>query len=148
MDLHVREIFWSKDGWPMFSPERYAGVHRKRISSDEIPGKWEIIIIKPSNYKRSTEAGQILWGENRLAAEEICTSSIYQLKKDGTIENSAQGRWKMQADNILSLQIGTFSVEELAVHQGLDWENNIETTLFTGLDSNGFSIWGKKIIEQ
>lgn len=147
MDLHVREIFWSKDGWPMFSPERYAGVRSGSIGSDEIVGRWEIIHIKPSTYKRTTEAGQILWGENRLAAEEVCTSSIYTLNSDGSIENSAQGRWKMLSDNILSLQIGTFVVPELFIHQGYDWENQHETILFSGLDSNGYSIWGKKIIE-
>lgn len=147
MDLHVREIFWSKDGWPVFSPERYAGVRTGKIGTDGITGKWEIIVLKPSSYKRATEAGQILWGENRLAAEEICTSSIYDLKSDGSIENSAQGQWKMLANNILSLQIGTFKVLELFVHQGFDWENRRETILFTGLDSNGYSIWGKKILE-
>lgn len=148
MDLHVREIFWSRDGWPIFSPERYAGVPSKKIRTDAITGKWEIIVLKPSTYKRATEAGQILWGENRLAAEEICTSSIYDLNSDGTVENSAQGQWKMLANNILSLQIGTFKVQELFVHQGYDWENNQKTILFTGLDSNGYSIWGKKIVEK
>lgn len=148
MDLHVREIFWSKDGWPMFSPERYAGVQSGKIGTDGITGKWEIIVLKPSIYKRATEAGQILWGENHLAAEEICTSSMYDLKSDGSIENSARGKWKMLANNVLSLQIGTFNVQELFVHQGFDWENNKKTFLFTGLDSNGYSIWGKKIVER
>ncbi len=147
MDLHVREIFWSKDGWPMFSPERFAGVKTGKIGSDKITGKWEIIVLKPSSYKRTTEAGQILWGENRLAMEEICTSSMYDLKSDGSIENSAQGHWKIQSNNVISLQIGTFKVQELFLHKGFDWENNHETILFTGLDSNGYSIWGKKIIE-
>lgn len=148
MDLHVREIFWSKDGWPMFSPERFAGVRTGKIGSDGIVGRWEIIVLKPSTYKRTTEAGQILWGENRLAAEELCTSSIYNLKSDGSVENSAQGKWKMQSNNVLSLQIGSFKVQELFVHQGFDWENSHETILFTGLDSNGYSIWGKKIIDR
>jgi arabinan endo-1,5-alpha-L-arabinosidase len=147
MDLHVREIFWSKEGWPIFSPERYAGVRHGKINTDDIVGKWEIIVLKPSTYKRMTEAGQILWGENRLAMEEVCTSSVYTLKKDGSIENSAQGRWKLQEDNVLTLQIGTFNVQELFVHHGFDWENNHETTLFTGLDGNGYSIWGKKMID-
>src|SRR5690606_22683922 len=26
MVLHVREMFWNEDGWPVVSPERYAGV--------------------------------------------------------------------------------------------------------------------------
>jgi arabinan endo-1,5-alpha-L-arabinosidase len=148
MDLHVREVFWSKEGWPIFSPERYAGIRTGKIGSDGITGKWEIIVLKPSSFKRTTEAGQILWGENRLAAEEVCSSSIYNLRNEGTVENSAQGQWKMQANNVLSLQIGTFKVQELFVHNGFDWENNHETILFTGLDSNGYSIWGKKIIDK
>ncbi|MDR0658194.1 MAG: hypothetical protein LBG18_04580, partial [Mediterranea sp.] len=31
------------------------------------------------------------------------------------------------------------------IFAGQDWENEKETILFTGLDRNGRSVWGKKI---
>ncbi|WP_373758957.1 lipocalin-like domain-containing protein, partial [Bacteroides heparinolyticus] len=33
----------------------------------------------------------------------------------------------------------------LIVFAGHDWENETETILFTGLDSRGRSVWGKRI---
>jgi arabinan endo-1,5-alpha-L-arabinosidase len=146
MVMHVREIFWTKEGWPVFSPERYANVSNREVKESDIEGKWEIIHLKESTYKRGTEAGQILWGENRLASEEVSLSATYNLLKDGRIEYSANGNWNLKQDRIMSLEINGFKVNDLIIHWGFDWENARETLLFTGLDSNGYSIWGKKII--
>lgn len=144
--LHIRKIYWSKDGWPVLSPERYAGIDESTVSKAEISGCWEIIVIKPSLYKRTTNNnGQILEGENRLAEEEVCRSSIYELNNNGSISNSAQGRWSFDENSSLSLQIGNFNAKNLILHRGFDWENNCKTILLTGLDDNGYSIWGKRI---
>ena len=70
MDLHVRQLFWTKSGWPVASPERYAGTTSKMISRDDLVGKWEIILIRPAEYNRDLMAGQILWGEGSLQGDE------------------------------------------------------------------------------
>ena len=36
-------------------------------------------------------------------------------------------------------------IENLIIFAGHDWENETETILFTGLDSRGCSVWGKRI---
>ena len=45
MDLHVRKIFWTTDGWPVVSPERYAWEKDSLISQNDIAGDWEQIIL-------------------------------------------------------------------------------------------------------
>ena len=35
-------------------------------------------------------------------------------------------------------------IKDLIVFAGHDWENETETVLFTGLDSRGRSVWGKR----
>ncbi|MDD2559997.1 MAG: arabinan endo-1,5-alpha-L-arabinosidase [Bacteroidales bacterium] len=144
MLMHVREVFWTTEGWPVFSPERYAGIKTRKITKKQLTGKWEIIQLKESSYKRGTYAGQILWGENRLAEEEICLSKTYVFNDDGSVEGFLNGKWSYQ-NNCLTLNLDDMHSSELLVHRGLDWENYRETVLFAGLDRNGCSIWGKKI---
>lgn len=144
MLLHVREVFFTSDDWPVFSPERYGGIKASRINKKQLAGKWEIIKLKESTYKRLTYAGQILWGENRLADEEICISKYFVFNEDGSVEGFLDGNWSYQ-NNCLILNLDDMHSSELLVHRGLDWENSCETLLFTGLDKNGCSVWGKKI---
>jgi arabinan endo-1,5-alpha-L-arabinosidase len=50
--LHVRKIFWSKEGWPMVSPERYAGEENRKIVDDEIIGNW--FVSPPKKEKNNS----------------------------------------------------------------------------------------------
>lgn len=111
-------------------------------------GKWEIICLKKSAYKRGAKAGQILWGENRLASEEVCSSSIYDFESNKSIANSVHGTWELHSGKTLSLQINSLQLQELIIHRGYDWENVRETILFSGIDSNGCSVWGKKLVNE
>ena len=43
MVLHVRKMFWTDDGWPVVSPQRYAGANQTPISVKELDGAWERI---------------------------------------------------------------------------------------------------------
>ncbi len=130
--------------WGAYNVHDPACIKARRISKKQLTGKWEIIQLKESTCKRGTYAGQILWGENRLAEEEVCVSKTYVFEEDGRINGFLDGRWSYQ-NNCLKLDLGDISSPELIVHRGLDWENGFETLLFTGLDRNGYSIWGKKI---
>ena len=67
MDLHVREVFFTVNGWPVVSPERYAGTAPRSFTKEDLAGEWEIIRLQEPPLERSLEAGQIMWGERRLA---------------------------------------------------------------------------------
>jgi arabinan endo-1,5-alpha-L-arabinosidase len=43
------------------------------------------------------------------------------------------------------LTIDEETINNLIVFAGHDWENEQETVLFTGLDKDGRSFWGKRI---
>jgi arabinan endo-1,5-alpha-L-arabinosidase len=40
MILHVRKIFWTQNGWPIVSPERYAWEDNAAVAKDSITGQW------------------------------------------------------------------------------------------------------------
>jgi len=144
MVLHVREIKWTADGWPVVSPERYAGDIDKLIDKKSIPGNWEIIRIQDAKTDRKLEFGQILWGEGQLRPTEINASQTVEFLKNGKM-NGSDGRWKFDVKKGLTLALKNETISHLVVYRGHDWENETKTILFTGLDKNGCSVWGKKI---
>ncbi|MCE5332131.1 MAG: arabinan endo-1,5-alpha-L-arabinosidase [Bacteroidales bacterium] len=144
MVLHVREVKWTADGWPVVSPERYAASKQTKILKKDIEGTWEIIRIQDSKTDRKLEFGQIMRGENRLRTTEIDVSNIVVFCKDGKMKGS-DGKWKFDAGKGLTLILKDETINNLIIFVGHDWENETETLLFTGLDQNGCSVWGKKI---
>lgn len=143
MDLHVRQVFWTKDGWPVVSPERYAATKQMGIGEKDIHGDWEVITIHGDAPLRELEAGQILWGENLLKPEEVNRSAVVTLHKNKTISGEISGNWTYES-GILKLNTDN-KIVELKVFTGQDWENEKTTLLFTGLNDRGYSIWGKRI---
>ena len=145
MDLHLRQVFFTSDGWPVVSPERYTGSASRKFSVADMVGEWEIVRVQEPAYERQLQAGQILWGEGQLTNEEWNTSCTLSLKKDGQLDEN-KGNWKFaETGQLLSLMLDGESVNNLLVFAGHDWENEKETVLFTGLDSRGRSVWGKRI---
>lgn len=145
MDLHVREIFWTSDGWPVVSPERYAAIPQQAFINDDFAGEWEVILIRDNKYERDLWAGQILWGEGDLRDNEVNVSVHYTLTPDGKIAGEQEGSWTYSPESGLTLRLGNEEIKGLIPHMGQDWENEMKTILFTGLDSHGFSVWGKRI---
>ena len=143
MDLHVRRIFWTEDGWPVVSPQRFAGMEQQKINQKDLVGEWEIITIHGNAPLRDLEAGQILWGENRLKTEEVNRSNIIVLNKNQSVQGEKDGKWSYQ-NNQLILELDGKPVQ-LKVFAGQDWENEKKTLLFTGLNDKGFSVWGKRV---
>lgn len=145
MDLHLRQVFFTPDGWPVVSPERYAGSAPRKFSAADMAGEWEIVRVQEPAYERRLEAGQILWGEGQLKDEEWNLSSILSFEKNGCLGKN-KGNWSLsEAKQLLSLTLEGECVDNLIVFAGHDWENETETVLFTGLDSRGRSVWGKRI---
>lgn len=144
MVLHVRQVFFNSDGWAVVSPERYAGTPKRKFGKKDLSGEWEIIRVIEPLHERQLEAGQILWGEGELVEEEWNRSVHMVFNDDGTIENN--GNWTFLEDKqILKMKLDSEDIQELIIFAGHDWENQQETILFTGLDSRGRSVWGKRI---
>ncbi|MDH6304314.1 arabinan endo-1,5-alpha-L-arabinosidase [Parabacteroides sp. PF5-5] len=144
MVLHLREMFFTSEGWPIVSPERYAGTPERRFSEQDLPGEWEVIRVLEPPHERNLEAGQILWGEGELLEEEWNRSSRITLTADG--KTNLNESWSFMTENqTLKMVLNGEDIDELLIFAGQDWENEKETILFTGLDKKGRSVWGKRV---
>jgi arabinan endo-1,5-alpha-L-arabinosidase len=137
MVLHVRQLHWTADGWPMASPERFAGEEETAVTKEELVGDWEQIVF---GY-------QVVPG---FAAEQISpdfqTSTTITLDAAGTIDGNASNTWTYAAPWLTISMADGEQVQALYIERGRDWEKEVaETVLFTGFDQYETTIWGKKL---
>ncbi|HKK82370.1 MAG TPA: glycoside hydrolase family 43 protein, partial [Prolixibacteraceae bacterium] len=121
---HVRKMRWTENGWPVVMPERYAAVPQTKIQKDDLVGDWENIFL---TYRYQNQS----------------TSNELTLSEDGKASGAINGSWSYNEMD-KELTIGKY---QLQVERGLDWEADPRepTIVYSGLTSNGRSIWGKKV---
>jgi arabinan endo-1,5-alpha-L-arabinosidase len=134
MVLHVRELFWTEDGWPLANPQRYAGIVQTPVPVEEIKGEWERIVM---NY-------QVVPG---YAAEQISPNfqeaGTITLNEDGSINSDGNSTWSY-SQPWLELKWSNGKTDKVIVKRGRDWENKKACLVFTGFDNESIAIWGKK----
>ncbi|MDR0566453.1 MAG: arabinan endo-1,5-alpha-L-arabinosidase [Prevotellaceae bacterium] len=151
MVLHVRQLLFTPDGWPVASPERYAGGRRQqRFGKADLAGEWEVMRIAEPAKERRLEAGQVRWGEETLKNAEWSLSSRAVLTKWGRVKGKGKGkgkgRWRFSGKHqTMNLTLDGETIENIFVLPGHDWEREQETILLCGLDSRGCTFWGKRI---
>jgi Beta-xylosidase len=127
--LNVRKMVWSDDGWPMASPERYAGEKEQKIPEGAAAGKWEI------------------FEHDRCAIMDAVSKEI-AVMPDKTVTGEYSGSWNMSGDNSMTLSITDESGTKRDIKGRLlpawDWENGRQCIVFTGIDQNGQAWWGKR----
>ena len=130
---HVRRIYWTSDGWPVVSPERYAGVEDAPISTEDLEGTWELIDLTYSYGKQKTSTELTITksavGNNLVSIKGNFTGTgIFDAKK-----------------NILKITVSgtTFS---LNVARELDWEATPRqsTIVMAGFRTATQTYWMKK----
>lgn len=133
---HVRRIVWCPssaddldDLWPIALPERYAGLDKKPVTADEIPGSYEHINLKYSYGIQDT-------------AEPL------NINADGTLSGALSGSWRFdEAAQYLTLTAGGKSVVVVVSHEA-DWEASprVETVVYAGTEKTlNTTWWGKKV---
>jgi len=135
MDLHVRKISWTPDGWPVVSPERYANVTQMAIAAADIAG----------TYEKVTLGYHIVPGYGTEQTNpDFQVSTELKLDAGGTINGNASDTWTY-ASPYITLKYSTGGTYKVKVERERDWENKVASTLiFTGLDATGTAVWGKK----
>lgn len=134
MDLHVRKIFWTQDGWPIVSPERYAWEDNSTVTKDSLTGNWEQIIF---GYR-------VVPGyANEQTSADLQTAISLSVNADGTLNTDANSKWTYNAP-WLQLNWSNGYTDKVFVQKGRDWENKKSTIIFSGLNNEGTAIWGKK----
>lgn len=130
---HVRRIYWTPDGWPVVSPERYGRVEDAPISLDDLVGTWEYINLaySASNIKTSSSVTikKSVADDKRLSVSGAITGG-------GTFDAST---------NMLTMTVGS-STFTLNVARELDWEaaQRKSTIVMAGFPSATNTYWFKK----
>ena len=121
---HVRSIRWTKDGWPIVMPERYAAVPQTPITEEDIVGTWEHIDMG-YNYG------------NQKASSYMVFSADHKITS-GTWKN---GTWSFDPDTNTLTANGV----ELLLQRECDWEASPRkhTIVYAGI-TNSKTYWGKK----
>lgn len=135
MDLHVRRIFWTADGWPVVSPERYSNVTQTAIAQADLAGTYEQIVL---GYRVVPGYG------NEQVSPDFQVAVSLTLSADGKINGDANSTWTYNAP-LLQFKWANGYTDKVIVSRERDWENKITSTIvFTGLNNAGTAIWGKK----
>lgn len=125
--MHIRQIFWNKDKWPMANPEPYWGETIQPIDASMVSGKYERICLTP------------------CVPQGILHSVPMVLHENGTMEScSVKGTWQLSDDNQLIITYGK-NTESFQITSGWDWQLWRPCLQLTGTDQNNIAIWGKKI---
>ncbi len=130
---HVRRIYWTSDGWPVISPERYAGVEDAPISVDDLEGTWELVDLTYDYGKMKSPVSLTIRKSN------ISDTRV-------SISGALSGSGVFDAEkNILKVTVSgtTFS---LNVARELDWEASARksTIVMAGYRTNTQTYWAKK----
>lgn len=133
-DLHVRKLFWTTDGWPVASPERYAGEGDSTVTAAALAGDYEQIDL---GY-------QVVpgYGDQQISPN-FQTSVTLSLAADGTFNGGAGNGWTYAAPWLTLNRTGG-RIDKLFVQPGRDWENKKSTIILSGLNNTGTAVWGKK----
>ena len=149
MVLHARKIFWTEDGWPVVSPERYAAMEQTPVKKEDISGAWEIIHLSAIKDTVTLWQGQIPPGGWHYDTTMFNNSKLVEFLPDGKIQGSNEFEsWKLAGDKLLLAKEGGQKEASVILSHGWDWENDAPTILFTGLAEDGFSLWGKQVKEE
>lgn len=134
MDLHIRKLFWTQDGWPLVSPERFAWEDNSTVPVDSLIGNWEQINL---NY-------HIVPGfQNEQISPDLQTSTDISINAGGALNNDAGNTWTYNAP-WLKLKWNNGRTANVFIQKARDWENRRNTIILTGLDDKGTAVWGKK----
>jgi len=130
--LQIRTLVWSDDGWPMVSPERYAGEKEGPVAASFLPGNWEVLEIERSSWE-DPKAVNV-----RLEADGSFTGAL------GT------GTWKLIGDRSLQIDFvwarnGEPRTLKARLLPAWDWETNSAAWVWTGLDQEWQVWWGKQV---
>ncbi|MBR3305281.1 MAG: arabinan endo-1,5-alpha-L-arabinosidase [Christensenellaceae bacterium] len=127
--MHLRRMVWSPDGWPMASPEPYAGEPIQPVPASEMTGLYEWITLMP------------------MLPQSVIGSAPFALMDGGKMRLSGyvKGYWTTYGENGLIVEIGGGHTVTGAALTAWDHENDRPTLVFTGITNEGVAVWAKKV---
>lgn len=140
--LEIREMHFTKDGWPMAEPEVYSGTKAKTsVKMSSLYGNWDVIVFDNSGDRESI---------NTVARS---VSSLVTIHKNAVITAKDIKKGKsISTEGILAKEDGYYTItidgEKFNIYPGAvwDWELGEGSIIFTGIGEKGNTIWAKKNI--
>jgi len=136
MVLHVRKIFWTPEGWPLVSPERYANVPDDVVKKEEVAGDYDQLVL-----------GYAVVPGYEIEQTDPQYSAAFNstLNADGKINGDANNTWVYNAPWLELKWNGGQFIDKLHVSRERDWEKKKTSTIvLTGFNGAGTVIWAKK----
>lgn len=139
--LHIRKMLWTEDGWPVVSPERYAGEQEQDFDATALAGSWEWITFDPQQ-------------------SDLAQAVPFTLHGDGTVSAGArEGTWILDNARTLVLEWNRPQSADTDEQAGFvpaghtmlkllpswDWERECTTIIGTGYDDVGYAVWAKQL---
>ncbi len=126
--MAVRRIVWV-DGWPLISPENYAGESEQPIPHDEVAGRYEWITLSPT------------------IPQSVIGSAPATLTVSDTMHISSITRCKWRLSDGSRLDIDMLGGHKVrgVVLPAWDHEKSRPTLVFTGISNDGIAVWAKRV---
>ncbi len=138
--LDVREMLMTADGWPMAAPEAFSGSFASdSVKAKDLYGNWDVIIFNTDGnsedytaVERSSSQKISLYKQATVTATDIAKGR--ELCTEGTLKKGS-GFYTVTLDGV-----------EYEIYPIAMWDNELEegSFFFTGIGSDGSTIWGKK----
>lgn len=128
--VRVHRIHYTRDGWPVVSPHRYAGeaaagAESTRLTRTEVIGSWRLV------------------DHGRAISPEIVDSQDITLAQDGTVSGAVTGTWRLEAGHRAVLRIEGRRFDGVFT-PGWDETAAAWTPTFSVVGADGRALWGSK----
>ena len=129
-NVQVNQIFLNEEGWPVLSPNRYAGESACKIKAEEVVGTYELV-------------------EHAVATDATFTpSSLYAFRADGKIYSDGfeAGTWTLSGENYLSATVNGTQYQGVVVPA---WKTSLgkEVLSITATSSSGRALWANRTLD-
>ncbi|WP_062303946.1 glycoside hydrolase family 43 protein [Demequina subtropica] len=127
-NVRVHQLYMNADGWPVLSPERYAGESLVAASEDDAAGTYQVVTF------------------DKVISPLVPTSVEVTLAEDGTVAGALEGTWELSGDQDLTLTAGD------ATYTGVlapVWNPTAEawTWGLTVTSGQGVPLWGRQDVD-
>ena len=122
-NVQINQLFFNEDGWPVLSPNRYAGESLGKITDEDLAGEYDVILHTTGN------------------SAKFVKSERYTLTANGKIlrENSEAGSWSVSGDYFVTLTLNGIEYKGVAAPA---WSTYGDAMLcITATSSDGRSLW-------
>lgn len=146
--MQVRKMLWTADGWPVVSPECYAGEQEQPIRKQDLIGHYEFIKLTPTIPQGVLNSVSLdILSPEMQGVSSTRNSWALKIPSDamGRVElgGSMRGYWKLLDNNTLEITYANCT-ETYQLLPAWDWELNEPTIVLTGKDEHGVACWAKK----